>query len=236
MGGEARVKPEPAARSDKFVYVTLVKLEAILLKLLEFLQAYNGAFYLLATLVLIIITGYYAKQTKKQVDAAQEIILEAKKRSEGEFQKLQNLKKNYAFLVNAEIAINSNFFVLMLYGFKKGSETDKKEIKDLARGLVTDNVWASINIQMAEHFSSELMQELVGYYYGINSVKLYDPKKRTDESLIELSKLQLLDAIKCILLIEQETCQKLRIQEVWDFDNQKVKVNPENGDIIIFNQ
>ena len=195
--------------------------------MVQWFDAHSGFASFMITFSLVLITIYYAYQTKKQVDNSNKILEEESKRT-------LNTGINYLYLLNSEMVFNENILVNYIY-FESNLENEKgilitsysNELKEL-----DFKTWEMVKSEIPKYFSSKVVEELVGYYCGIEYIKLKHNNLYNDE-IIELAKVQIVQMHKCVDLIEENYGIKLRGQEIFLTDGYKIIVNKENGNLII---
>ncbi|WP_153007641.1 hypothetical protein [Bacillus coahuilensis] len=91
-----------------------------------------------------------------------------------------------------------------------------------------NDTWKEINAQCAQYFSNNLMQELTGYYTGVEHSKIYSVNGMSNENFIELCRGQLISTFKCLELLKEED-PDLRIGEEFNIEGKVLLVNKETG-------
>lgn len=182
-----------------------------------------------STIALVVLTALYTYQTKKQAKYAHEVLLETKKQTENQNIHDNNVRKNIAYLINGDMFIDQTMYVN--YSYYKTLYPNDNSFNSLLDHFDKNKTyfWDSLQIDAAKYFSSELIQELVGYYIGIKN--LYSLEYNEKQKL-ELIKGQLSSMYKCIGIMESELGINLRTQESFKVDGYKVTVNEETGDLI----
>lgn len=190
--------------------------------MIEWFDAHDGFSSFAVSVVLAVITVYYAWQTKKQVNYAHKTL-------EEEGRNLRNAALNYSYLINAEMGIHKGIFITYLY-----YKTNKDDFNNKYHNCLNDldyKTWNMIKTEIAQYYPSYLMQELVGYYFGLEL--LVTNEELSDNEKMELVKRQLVSMYKCFRFIESEFNIKLRKQESFSFNDHNIKVNQETGELII---
>jgi hypothetical protein len=193
--------------------------------------------------ILVVITGYYAWLTRKlssssskAIEQSNEIIVERRDQE-------HRTKLNYLYLLNSEIYMNSLYYIVYIHSTKNVTKenititglkdiTNIKDSKTLMRESVTKITWEGIKNECAGSFSNNLMEDLVGYYSGVHSVKLMTNDRMNDDNILEYTKGQLISTLKCFELIDEEGKTTFRRTEIYEVDNKKYKINKDTGDLI----
>lgn len=83
----------------------------------------------------------------------------------------------------------------------------------------------------AHNIFNSLMQELTGYYTGVEHSKIYSVNGMSNQNFIEFCRGQLISTYKCLELLKQED-PDLRIGEEYSIDGKVLSVNKETGTLI----
>lgn len=217
------------------------------MEFIKFINNYNGFFMLVATIILVVVTIYYAIQTKLQVNKAEESIEETRKHHENMLSKDFTIKNNYLFLINSEIEVNlKHYLTCLLYmdSDLTGINVNINEIKlslqfkptfNKAKGMafshISNSIWLSINIEAAKYLTNELMLQLTDYYTSISILMLYTKEEVTDKRLINYLKGQVINTCRCINFLDKESAFSLRNSSKYVLDKYEANINFENGDI-----
>ncbi|MCK6208322.1 hypothetical protein KZX50_23090 [Bacillus infantis] len=218
---------------------------------INFLNKNNGALTVLINIVLVSITGVYVYLTASLSKASNKTIEYSYNEYKDKKYKEETIKKNLIYLINSEIYMNSFIYVFSQYYLLNGKQVNFKEklrhyfnsggvsIDKTSRGHIVvhtrGDTWKEINAQCAQYFSNTLMQELTGYYTGVEHSKIYSVNGMSNENFIEFCKGQLISTYKCLDLLKQED-QDLRIGEEYSIDGKVLSVNKETGNLIEMNK
>lgn len=202
----------------------------------KFLDNHNGTLIFLATIILVGVTWYYAVQAKKQVNESHEMVIQSKHREEAEAQQAINITLNYVFLLNSEIQMNLLNLVMFQF-YAKWNTKELSNLKSLSTNsqYLSDSIWKLINVEAAKCFSKELMEELVGYYNGIQyMLKMINANSHANTiNWINPTKTQLLSYLLCTRLLEKEIGRELRKQQTYEIDGKVVKIDSKTGDVVL---
>ena len=190
--------------------------------MLVWFDIHSGFLSFMAVLILVFITGYYALQTRKQANYAHKTL-------EEENNKTKNTALNYAYLINSEMMAHQSIFANYLFERGKFVDTAVAFYNFNFQGLEL-NTWNIIKTEIPKYFHSRLMQELVGYYSGI---ELMTSKQLNDEQKFEFVEYQFASMYKCINLLEAEFKIELRKRNVYTYNNCIVKINTKNGEFTV---
>lgn len=218
-----------------------------IVSLFEFLNNNTGALSVLINLTLVIVTVIYvvltgslSRTSNKTIEHTINEVNEKKKREE-------TIKKNLIYLINSEIYMNSFIYVISQYYLLNGKQINLKEklrhyitsggatIDRTSKGHIVAHTkldtWKEINAECAQYFSNNLMQELTGYYTGVEHSKIYSINGMSTENFIEVCKGQLLSTLKCLELLREED-PNLRTNLEYNIDGKPLTINKEKGTII----
>ncbi|AQQ55418.1 hypothetical protein [Planococcus lenghuensis] len=214
---------------------------------ISFLNINSGALAVLLNAILVSITGIYvfltyklAKNSNQTVQDARIDLINKKKREEA-------IKKNLIYLINSEILQNSFIYVFSQYYLLNKKEVNLKErlrqfwsngrisVDSTSKGHIIAHTkldtWREIRGQCSQYFSNELMQELTGYYFGVEHSKIYSIKGMQRENFIELCNNQLISTYKCLEILRNEV-EDLRIIEEYKVGKKTLRINKEKGILI----
>ncbi|MBU3110347.1 hypothetical protein [Clostridium lacusfryxellense] len=191
------------------------------MNIVKWFNIHSGFSVLLITLLLAIIIIYYADQTKKQVNYAH-------KNLDIENTRMRNVALNYIILLNTEIAAHRQIFIIYIY-YKFYSNNVPINLDNIFKSL-NSKMWDKLFPECAKCLSNKLMEELSGYYYGVDTFKEIE---LTDVQKDDTVKSQLISMFNCINIAEIEFDEKLRKQDVYLIDGKKVSVDKTNGELII---
>jgi len=168
---------------------------------------------------------------EKQIDENKRLTTYALEASKEETDmRNNNVALNYILLLNTEMAMHRQMYVIYLY-YKFHSNPIAKDLTDIFKSLNNEK-WDKLFVECAKCLSSELMQELTGYYCGVEAYRLME-MELNDIQKEEVLKGQLFSMYSCINIIESEFNTKLRKQEVYDIEGEKVSVDKMSGELII---
>jgi lipoprotein signal peptidase len=217
------------------------------MEFIKFINTYNGFFMLIATIILIGVTVYYAVQTKHQVNKAEESVAETRKQNENMISKNLTIKNNYLFLIYSEIEMNLKHYLIFLLHMDTdltGLNININEIrlcllykptfnkvKGMAFSHISNSTWLSINTESAKYLTNELMLQLTSYYIGISNLMLYTKEEVSDKRLVNYLKGQIINTCRCINLLDKESTFALRKSNTYVLDKYEANINFENGDI-----
>lgn len=169
---------------------------------------------------------YNNEALTKQIDENKILTNYTLNESKNEIQKQNdNAASNYIILIFAEMEKHKSEFVNNIYYIRKQSNII------YTFNLCFDvNVWNSVKSECAKYFPYNIMQELTGYYYGIELAKtiLLDEKH-----VMEFCIGQLDDFYKCISSAKHYYAVKIRTQEEYYFGGTKVTIDGSSGNVII---
>lgn len=218
---------------------------------INFLNENNGALTVLINILLVSITGVYVYLTASLSKASNKTIEHSYNEYKDRKYKEETVKKNLIYLVNSEIYMNSFIYVFSQYYLQNGEHINLKEklrhyfisggvsIDKTSRGHIVVHTrmdtWKEINAQCAQYFSNSLMQELTGYYTGVEHSKIYSVNGMSNQNFIEFCRGQLISTYKCLELLKQED-PDLRIGEEYSIDGKVLSVNKETGTLIEMNK
>lgn len=218
-----------------------------IVSLFDFLNNNTGALSVLINLTLVIVTiiyvvltGSLSKTSNKTIEHTINEVNEKKKREE-------TIKKNLIYLINSEIYMNSFIYVFSQYYLLNGKQINLKEklrhyitsggvtIDRSSKGHVVVHTkldtWKEINSECAQYFSNTLMQELTGYYTGVEHSKIYSVNGMSTENFIEVCKNQLVSTLRCLDLLKEEE-PNLRTSIQYDIDGKLLTIDKEKGTIV----
>ena len=197
----------------------------MIISIIELFDKLSGFLTFIVTVTLALITCFYAAQASRQAKDTHEIL------EKSDIQ-MKNAALNYVYLINSEMSLHKTIFINFIYN-KTTVDLDKIELyasySNYFKNLNT-NIWDEIKKDIPTCFPSNMMQELVGYYYGVRELL---SNSYTDVQELEIVKDQLTFMYKCIDLAESEYKIKLRTQETFEFDNCKIKVDKQSGNLLI---
>ncbi|UTI43500.1 hypothetical protein [Niallia sp. RD1] len=75
------------------------------------------------------------------------------------------------------------------------------------------------------------MQELTGYYTGVEHSKIYSVNGMSTENFIEVCKNQLVSTLRCLDLLKEEE-PNLRTSIQYDIDGKLLTIDKEKGTIV----
>jgi Ca2+/Na+ antiporter len=207
----------------------------------------TGALSVLINLLLVSITAFYVYLTGSLSKTSNKTIEHTYNEYKEKKAKDDSVKKNLIYLLNSEIYMNSFIYVFSQYYLQNGNQIKLGEkvrhfLKsggvsvDLAsKGHIVTHTkigtWKEINSQCAQYFPNELMQELTGYYTGVEHSKIFSINGMSTESFIEVSKGQLISTYKCLKLLKDEE-PDLRTHDEYDIDGKILIVNNSTGTLI----
>ncbi|WP_134340111.1 hypothetical protein [Filobacillus milosensis] len=213
-------------------------------EVMNFLNENNGAITVLINIILVSITGVYVYLTGSLSRTSNKTIEHSYNEYKDKKNKEETVKKNLIYLINSEIYMNSFIYVFSQYYLLNGKQVNLKEklrhyfnsggvsIDRTSRGHIVVHTgldtWKEINAQCAQYFSNTLMQELTGYYAGVEHSKIYSVNGMSNESFIEFCRGQLISTYKCLELLKEEE-PGLRIDEGYNIDGKILSVNKEAG-------
>ncbi|MEK5104944.1 hypothetical protein MKX83_23665 [Cytobacillus sp. FSL M8-0252] len=218
-----------------------------IVSLFEFLNNNTGALSVLinmtlviVTVIYVILTGSLSKTSNKTIEHTINEVHEKKKREE-------TIRKNLIYLVNSEVYMNSFIYVFSQYYLLNGKQINLKEklrhyitsggatIDRTSKGHIVVHTkldtWKEINAQCAQYFSNNLMQELTGYYTGVEHAKIYSINGMSSENFVEVCKAQLVSTLKCVELLQEED-PNLRISLEYEIDGKYLTIDKDQGTII----
>jgi hypothetical protein len=180
--------------------------------------------------------GYLAYLQNKRLNKINsDLAQNAEDKSNREITYFESVKANYLFQINAEMLINSQFYVSMLYYYFPNQQALKYEALKIFMEHISDTAWIHINSEAAKYLPKEIMEDIVGYYAGVNQIKtfwLIRIRPSLDvKPLKNLIKGQLQTYLKCLQMMEQELGSELRKEDKYFFDGNYFKINKETGDI-----
>jgi len=151
----------------------------------------------------------------------------AKSKKETE-KKNNNVALNYIYLLNTEIALHKEIYVKYLYytTYRKIGETNINSIFKRFNA----KMWNNVKVECAKYLSNELMQNLIGYYYWLQSITEI---QYTDAETEKIFKMQLITIYKSISIIKKDFDGKLRDVDTFDIDGKKARVNKTTGELVI---
>lgn len=190
---------------------------------LKILNSYNGLLTFLTSVILAVITGYYAFLTKKQVNNATFVI-------NNELEQKVSVKSNLGFLINAEINLNLPFFVWYCYYYSKGVDLDIVKYRNFIVNNVKNQEWKMASVEAAKLFSKDVMEELVGHYSSLSTILNCSQETFSNTDFYTFSKVQLVSSFKCLKLLETELGRTLRIKKLFNVDGKTIVVN-DDGEI-----
>ena len=191
------------------------------MNIVEWFNIHSGFSIFMITLLMAIIIIWYACQTKKQVDYAHETL-------ESENTRIRNVALNYIILLNTEIAAHRQIFIIYIY-YKFHSNTVPINLDNIFKSL-NSKMWDKLFGECAKCLSNKLMEEISGYYYGVETFKTME---LTDIQKDDTVKSQLISMFSCINLSELEFDEKLKVQDIYLIEGKKVSVDKTNGELII---
>lgn len=216
------------------------------MEVLSFLNENDGSIMVILNAVLISVTTIYVYLTRQMSKASNETVLHMSNEYEDKVRKDEVIKKNLVFLINSEIYMNTIMYVFSLYyliNHKNVNLSDRfryfmangvtsidRASKSHVVGHIKNDSWKQVSVQCTMHFSNELMQELVGYYGGVEQSKVFSVSGMSNDNFITFCKGQLISTFKCLDLLKTEE-PDLRFQNRFEIDGKVIKVNPETGDI-----
>lgn len=213
---------------------------------MNYINVNVGFYSIIITAALAVVTWYYATLTHKLSKNSSKAIDQTSQIIENSRNEQRNIKNNYLYLLNGEIYMNSISYATIVFYISIKKEKNIKEIfsflphndfsqKSVAKALIKDytrlNIWDEIKNECAKHLPNDLMEELVGYYLGVQNSKTYSFDCITSEGYVEFAKGQLVSSLKCFNLFDKEGV-KLRRQEIYEFDNYTYKIDKKSGDLI----
>jgi Ca2+/Na+ antiporter len=218
-------------------------LEAVL----ELINKNTGALSVIINLLLVIITAVYVYLTGSLSKTSNKTIEHTYNEYSEKLNKEESIKKNLIYLLNSEIYMNSFIYVLSQYYLQNGNQIKLGErlrlfLKtggvsfDLAsKGHIVTHTklstWKEINSQCAQYFPNALMQELTGYYTGVEHSKIFSVTGMSNDSFIEVCKGQLISTYKCLELLKDEELD-LRTNEEFHIDDKILVVNKSTGTLV----
>jgi hypothetical protein len=194
------------------------------------------------TAALVIITAYYAILTKSLAKSSTSAIQQTTNINIERSAQEQQTKSNYLYLLNSELVVNSLYYVMALHYFHQQGMTDKvlqyfgvgKAIK--SKGIMKEyasiEAWDSIKNECAKSFPNNLMQELTGYYSGVQLIRFMALDGVDNKNFIDFAKGQLVSTFKCYDLMDNESEQQFRRNETIDIEAIKYKIDKDTGDLI----
>lgn len=162
---------------------------------------------------------------------------DTKDKSNREIADNERVKTNYIFQINAEMLLNSGYYVDMLYFYRPEKKSLKYKALKLFMTHISDIVWRQINSEAAKYLPKELMEEVVGYYAGVYNIKTFwyvhiDLLPKIDvKSLEDIIKGQLKTYLKCLDMMEKELGRELRKNNRYEYDKNYFTINKDTGDI-----
>ncbi|BCB40545.1 hypothetical protein BCJMU51_5463 [Bacillus cereus] len=216
-------------------------------EVVNLLNENTGALSVIINFLLVTITAIYVYLTGSLTKTSNKTIEHTYSEYKEKQIKDDIVKKNLIYLLNSEIYMNSFIYVFSQYYLQNGNQIKLGErlrhfLKtggvsfDLAsKGHIVTHTklgtWKEINSQCAQYFQNELMQELTGYYTGVEHSKIFSVTGMSNESFIEVCKLQLISTHKCLELLKKEE-PELRTNEEYNIDGKILIVNKSTGTII----
>jgi hypothetical protein len=214
---------------------------------LEYLNANTGAISVLINFILVTITGIYVYLTWNLSSTSNKSIEHTFNEHKEKMLRDESVKKNLIYLLNSEIYMNSFIYVFSQYYLLNGNQIKLGErlkhflhngglsVDITSKGHIVSHTkagtWKEINFQCAQYFSNELMQELTGYYTGVDHSKIFSIKGMSNESFVEVCKQQLISTYKCLELLKLEE-PNLRTNEEYNIDNKILIINKTTGSLV----
>ncbi|TFE01486.1 hypothetical protein [Jeotgalibacillus salarius] len=222
-----------------------------IVKLIEFLNNNTGALTVIVNITLVIVTVIYVVLTGRLSRTSDKTIDHTLNEVHEKRQREETVKKNLIYLINSEIYMNSFIYVFSQYYLLNAKEINLKEklrhyissggatIDRTSKGHIVVHTkfdtWKEINVKCAKYFSNNLMQELTGYYTGVEHAKIYSINGMPSENFVEVCKTQLVSTLKCIELLKEED-PKLRTNLEYDIDGKRLTIDESKGTIIEINK
>lgn len=211
---------------------------------INFLNENNGALSVLINIVLLSITGVYVYLTGSLSRTSNKTIEHSYNEYKDKKFKEETVKKNLIYLINSEIYMNSFIYVFSQYYLLNGKQVNLRKklrhylnsggvsIDKTSRGHIVVHTrldtWKEINAQCTQYFSNTLMQEITGYYTGVEHSKIYSVNGMSNENFIKFCRGQLISTYKCLELLKEEE-PSLRISEEYNVDGKILSINKESG-------
>jgi hypothetical protein len=193
------------------------------------------------TAILAGITAYYAYLTKMLADSSSMAIKQSTDINNHRAAQEKQTKINYLYLLNSEITMNSLYYVMALHYIQKQGITDKvlqmlgsgkaTKSKGIMKEYASTEAWDSIKNECAKSFPNGLMQELTGYYSGVQAIRFMALDGVNNNNFIDFAKGQLVSTFKCYDLIDSESEQKFRRNDTIDIENIKYNIDKNTGDL-----
>jgi len=214
--------------------------------IIDFFNKISDLSTFIFTLTLIGLTAFYSYQTRKQVKVAEDMNKELLRN------KIDS-RNNYAYLLNTEIESNTACIAKILYLISNQKLVNTTEFESLKS--LKNSIWKSIYIESAKYFDNNTMQELTGYYFGIETIRssisnnsstisntltslglIFNTEKSKDKitSTIDFFKDQLVYANKCKNYLEKESKIVFRtnFDKCYSIRDNNFKIDFNTGDII----
>jgi hypothetical protein len=196
-------------------------------QIMQFFNLNNGFFMFIATVVLVGITAYYARQSRLQVEQLR--IQNYKEHSEQ-----WTLKENLVNLFHHEIVINYQVIVVYLIALQYYGEDTQNEVREYFRRDLSDKFWTTLNNDALRCFSKDLMVQVVSYYSYVSEIDNFLCFESGD--LIDLLKTRIVSTVKCLECLNEEVGVERNWSDEFEFNGLKVSVNPNSGELTVLYQ